>query len=243
VASTDGIKILVVEDTPGDVFLIKFYLEELDPDNYEIQSVDNLTDAHYKLEQEHFDVVLLDLHLPDSQGMITLQKSVAKFPNDVFIVLTGLSDQKVGLEAVKNGAQDFLVKGRMDSKTLDSSIKFSFERSKLKKTVKIFMESLKSFETMFDMVAIVYDKSKDVLNYSEGLELFFESPDFTFNTMNDIKTFFNNDRGIEETIKNCRVGEITDFKVEAINGKSYKIRYTNPANIQNICILSVSKQN
>jgi DNA-binding response OmpR family regulator len=243
VASTDGIKILVVEDTPGDVFLIKFYLEELDPDNYEIQSVDNLTDAHYKLEQEHFDVVLLDLHLPDSQGMITLQKSVAKFPNDVFIVLTGLSDQKVGLEAVKNGAQDFLVKGRMDSKTLDSSIKFSFERSKLKRTVKIFGEALKAFEKMFDILAIVYDESKDVLDHSEGLELFFESPDLVFKTMNDLKTFFNNDCGIEESIKNCRVGEITDFYVEAINGKSYKVRYTNPANIQNICILSVSKQN
>ena len=74
--SANGIKILVVEDTPGDVFLIKFYLEELDPDNYEIQSVDNLTDAHYKIERESFDVILLDLHLPDSQGIITLQNSV-----------------------------------------------------------------------------------------------------------------------------------------------------------------------
>ena len=84
-----------MEDAPGDVFLIKFYLEELGPDFYEIQSVDKLADAHYKMEREAFDIILLDLHLPDSEGMITLTNSIEKFPDEVFIVLTGLSDQEI----------------------------------------------------------------------------------------------------------------------------------------------------
>jgi len=242
VAFSDGIKILVVEDTPGDVFLIKFYLEELDPDNYEIQSVDNLTEAHYKLEREAFDVVLLDLHLPDSQGMITLQKSVEKFPNDVFIVLTGLSDEKVGLDAVKNGAQDFLVKGRINSKNLDSSIKFSFERSKLKKKVKVFGEALKAFEKMFDMLAIVFDESKDVIDHSQGLQAFFESQDLAFQTMSDFKSFFNNDSEIERVINSSREGSIAIVKVAAINGKSYEIKCTNPSNLANVFILAITKK-
>lgn len=242
-AFSNGIKILVVEDTPGDVFLIKFYLEELDPDNYEIQSVDNLTEAHYKLEREAFDVVLLDLHLPDSQGMITLQKSVEKFPNDVFIVLTGLTDEKVGLEAVKNGAQDFLVKGRIDSKTLDSSIKFSFERSKLKKTVKVFGEALKAFEKMYDMVAIVFDESRDVVDHSESLYSYFESENLAFKTIHDFKTFFNEDNGVDNLINECSEGnKILSYQAHAVNGKSYEIKCTSPVNLPGIFILSISRR-
>lgn len=240
-AISDIIRILVVEDTPGDVFLIKFYLEELDPDNYEIQSVDNLTDAHYMLLREEFDVVLLDLHLPDSQGMITLQNSVKKFPNDVFIVLTGLSDEKVGLDAVKNGAQDFLVKGRIDSKTLDSSIKFSFERSKLKKTVKIFGEALKAFEKMYDMVAVVFDKNKDTLDSSKRLSTFFDVEGLEFKTLQDFKMFFNNDSKIEEGFGFCIDGEISSFNLTATNNKDYKLRCTNPVGLESIYVLAISK--
>lgn len=241
-AFSKGIKILVVEDTPGDVFLIKFYLEELDPDNYEIQSVDNLTEAHYMLEREAFDVVLLDLHLPDSQGMITLQHSVEKFPNDVFIVLTGLSDERVGLEAVKNGAQDFLVKGRIDSKTLDSSIKFSFERSKLKKTVKIFGEALKAFEKMYNMVAIVFDESQDIVDHSQALEVFFETEGLTFKTMQDLKNFFQNEDKIELAIKQCNDQGVNSFELMASNGKSYIVKCTKPESLHKISVLSISKK-
>ena len=241
-AFSKGIKILVVEDTPGDVFLIKFYLEELDPDNYEIQSVDNLTEAHYMLEREAFDVVLLDLHLPDSQVMITLQHSVEKFPNDVFIVLTGLSDEKVGLEAVKNGAQDFLVKGRIDSKTLDSSIKFSYERSKLKKTVKIFGEALKAFEKMYNMVAIVFDESQDLVDHSQALEVFFETEGLTFKTMKDLKNFFQDNEKIEEAIKLCNNKGIASFELSGLNGKSYLVKCTKPESLLNVSVLSISKK-
>jgi DNA-binding response OmpR family regulator len=163
----DKLRILVVEDTPGDIFLIKFYLEELDPDFYEIDSVHNLAEAHKKLSYDNFDVVLLDFHLPDSEGMVTLTSSVEKFPNQIFIVLTGLSDEKIGYEAIKNGAHDYLVKGRIDSKTLDSSIKYAVERNRIKTKIYQYWESVLLTEKLHNDVSFIVNLKNGFLDYSQ----------------------------------------------------------------------------
>lgn len=162
----DKLRILVVEDTPGDIFLIKFYLEELDPHFYEIDSVHTLGEAHTKLNYDNFDVVLLDFHLPDSEGMVTLTSSVEKFPNQIFIVLTGLSDEKIGYEAVKNGAHDYLVKGRIDSKLLDSSIKYAVERNRIKAKIYQYWESVVLTEKIHDDVTFVVNLKDGFFDHS-----------------------------------------------------------------------------
>lgn len=241
IPTKNGIKILVVEDTPGDVFLIKFYLEELDPDNYEIQSVDNLSDAHYKMEREAFDVILLDLHLPDSQGIITLQNSVKKFPNDVFIVLTGLSDEKVGLDAVKNGAQDFLVKGRIDSKSLDSSIKFSFQRAKLKRAVKIYGEALKTLELMYDMIIIIVDKSRSEVFTSLRFQPFFNTERQTVDTVDELMEVLDNQERVLNALRpDYDLSEIEEFTA-SIKGEMMNFRLRKPVENDNQIVISVSR--
>lgn len=239
-SSKNGIKILVVEDTPGDVFLIKFYLEELDPDNYEIQSVDNLKEAHYMIEREAFDVILLDLHLPDSQGLITLQSSVEKFPNDVFIVLTGLSDERIGLEAVKNGAQDFLVKGRIDSKSLDSSIKFSFQRAKLKRAVKIYGEALITLEAMYDMVIVIIDNSRGFVYTSPRFQSFFALSQETVDTKDELLEIFEHNDKIAQAIEDAQLKQVHDLNV-VCRGEMLRFKISKPAADVDQTVISIAR--
>ncbi len=200
---TDTLRILVVEDTPGDVFLIKFYLEEMNPDLYEIQSVETLNEAHDKIKREAFDVILLDLNLPDSDGLATLRNTIKVFPNELIIVLTGLTDEKVGLEAVKNGAQDFLVKGRIDSKILDSSIKFAYERIKMRNAFRSFIDAIKHIERINDFDTFLfntetYSIQSPKLKDEKGVVV----TDVIL-TADDLLTYFNETEKLSEAIKNA----------------------------------------
>ncbi|MCB9257103.1 MAG: response regulator [Chitinophagales bacterium] len=238
--SINKIRILVVEDAPGDVFLIKFYLEELGPDFYEIQSVDKLADAHYKMEREAFDIILLDLHLPDSEGMITLTNSIEKFPDEVFIVLTGLSDQEIGLEAVKRGAQDFLIKGRIDSKTLDSSIKFSYQRSILKRKVKIFGEALGSLELMHDFLVLILDLKDDSILHSKELPSYLQIGDRTLDSQADLVNHFGGLEEINDAIRNSTEDSI--IRLSASSDKaSYKLVFRRTSLLKEVVVVSIKK--
>jgi DNA-binding response OmpR family regulator len=98
------------------------------------------------------DIILMDLNLPDSTGIDTIKQFIEKFPNKLIIVLTGLVDEKTGLEAVRYGAQDFLVKGKFDSKVLVSSIIFAFERFALNKRLSSVNQDLNKGEERFELL-------------------------------------------------------------------------------------------
>jgi DNA-binding response OmpR family regulator len=129
------LKVLLIEDNPGDAFLIKFYLGESIAPKYDFYHAENIQSAYELLNQNTFDIILMDLNLPDSTGLETIKQMLERFPNNLVIVLTGLVDERVGLETVRYGAQDFLVKGKFDGKVLISSIMFAFERYNLNKAL------------------------------------------------------------------------------------------------------------
>ncbi|MFT5166103.1 MAG: PAS domain S-box-containing protein [Saprospiraceae bacterium] len=123
-------KILLVEDNPGDARLVELLLMESDLLNCKIDHKTHLSDAITALEEAgDYAAILLDLTLPDSRGFETLEKILDKFPEKNVIVLTGLSDKNLGLNAVKAGAQDFLIKGAFDSDLLAKTLRYSIERS------------------------------------------------------------------------------------------------------------------
>ncbi|HEB62182.1 MAG TPA: PAS domain S-box protein, partial [Bacteroidetes bacterium] len=125
-------QILLVEDNPGDAHLVELLLSESDLLNCKITHKTTLTEAMTCLEKnDDYAAILLDLSLPDSRGFITLEKLLAKYPNNNVIVLTGLADKNLGIKAVKTGAQDFLIKGNFDSDTLAKSLRYSIERNKV----------------------------------------------------------------------------------------------------------------
>lgn len=234
------IKILVIEDAPGDVFLIKFYLEELDPEGYEIESVDNLKEAHEKIERNTYDVILLDLHLPDSEGLVTLTNTIQKFPEEVYIVLTGLSDEKIGIEAVKNGAQDFLVKGRITSVSLDSSIKFSHQRSKLKKAVKVFGESIKVIENIHDFRVLILDFKDDTVTHSFLLPEYL-GIDYSVDDINSFCTIFNCHKDLKSEMKDVLTNG--DKTIEVSNNNiNYSIKFSISEKLRDVVVGTISKK-
>lgn len=127
-------KILLIEDNPGDARLVEIFLAESDLQHCEVTNKATLAAGLELLERgEEFAAVLLDLTLPDTRGFETLERLVARFPQNNIIVLTGLADKELGVRAVKAGAQDFLIKGSFDSESLAKSLRYSIERNQVLK--------------------------------------------------------------------------------------------------------------
>lgn len=129
-----SVRVLLVEDNPSDVDLIQEALEEgaLDPalsgPALRLEQVDRLAAALERLATGEIDVVLLDLSLPDSHGFETFVRLQAASPSTPVVILSGLDDEAMAIRAVREGAQDYLVKGQVDGKTLTRSIYYAVER-------------------------------------------------------------------------------------------------------------------
>jgi diguanylate cyclase (GGDEF)-like protein len=122
--------VLLIEDNPGDARLIELMLAE-DPDTpFRLSCVDRLSRGLEILSAEKPELVLLDLSLPDSHGLDTFDKVFAHSPKIPIIVLTGNDDQMIALSAVKTGAQDYLIKGKLDRELLVRAIQYSIERKR-----------------------------------------------------------------------------------------------------------------
>jgi signal transduction histidine kinase len=125
-------KVLLIEDNPGDVRLLRSLLEEVDASAFTIVHVDHLAVGLRRLAEDDIDVVLQDLTLPDGNGLEivrTLRRQAARVP---IVVLTGLDDEALALQAVQEGAQDYLVKGNMNGHALARCIRYAIERERLR---------------------------------------------------------------------------------------------------------------
>ncbi|MCU0610721.1 MAG: PAS domain S-box protein [Candidatus Eisenbacteria bacterium] len=125
---TVRIRLLLVEDNPGDARLVREILR--DASDIQIEAVDRLSAALERLRREATDVILLDLGLPDSQGLETVRSVTATVPSVPVIVLTGYDDAETGMAAVRVGAQDYLVKGQIPAGLLHRVVRFSVERQR-----------------------------------------------------------------------------------------------------------------
>jgi len=125
--------ILLIEDNPADARLIDIYLREAYDKGYTLSTCDYLRKGLEELSQKTFDIIIIDLTLPDSSGLDTFKSIYEHSPQTPIIVLTGFDDDEIGISAMKLGAQDFLVKGKVKGKTLKRSISYSIERFKLLK--------------------------------------------------------------------------------------------------------------
>jgi PAS domain S-box-containing protein len=124
------VQILLFEDNPGDANLIEEMLEEFADFPYELKNVETLKEGLELLKEQQFDVILSDLRLPDSDGTETFLDIHATNSRVPIIILTGINNENVGIDAVKKGAQDYLVKGQVDGRLLNRSIRYSIERKR-----------------------------------------------------------------------------------------------------------------
>ena len=122
------ISILLVEDSPSDVALFKGMLGEANAFQFELTHCNMLSSALTLLSKESFGIILLDLTLPDGRGLDTVIRTHAVVPQVPIVVMSGLEDEELAVRALQEGAQDYLVKGQVDSNILIRAMRHAIER-------------------------------------------------------------------------------------------------------------------
>jgi len=153
------IKVLLIEDNPGDVRLIQEILRDAGTTKLVLEHADQLSSGLECLAKKEFDVMLLDLGLPDSQGLHTLTGTIAQTPEIPIVVLTGHVDEMVGVKAVQEGAQEYLPKHQLNSTLLIRSIRYAIERKQVEKVLRKSKEQLQAI--LHNTTAIIYLKDKE----------------------------------------------------------------------------------
>ena len=185
------IRVLLLEDNPGYAELIRIMLHKVSDTRFDVENVKRLSDGLQSLKNKNYDVVLLDLKLPDSQGIDTFDKVSAQAQGVPIIVLTVTDNDQLAFEAVQKGAQDYLVKERVERKSLVHSIRYAIERKHAEEMLKDhrtyleeqvtertaeLRESEERYRTFFEQskdVIFVTSREGAVLNVNQAaLELF-----------------------------------------------------------------------
>ncbi|HYM25917.1 MAG TPA: ATP-binding protein [Vicinamibacterales bacterium] len=131
-APVETLRVLMIEDNPGDARLVREALCEAAVP-FDLETVDTVARGISKLQSGGFDAALVDLSLPDSQGLETVERVRRAQPDLAMVVMTSLGDERVATRAVAAGAQDFLVKGLHGGVMVPRSIRYAIERHKLQR--------------------------------------------------------------------------------------------------------------
>lgn len=213
--SNDEIRILLVEDNPGDAVILEQMLKEIYNNKYELIHFLRLEDALKHVNEDN-DILLLDLNLPDSNGKETFNTMNNYAPELPIIILTGLLDEELAINIVSEGAQDYLVKGQIDKQLLSRSIKYSIERKRIEIDLR---KSEEKYRLMVEKIesGLFLINSKNEISYvnSQMADMLGYSTDELLNQ--DIYNFIN---------KNCR----KVFKKHLTNntsgvGQTYEIQF------------------
>ncbi len=174
------IRVLIIEDDEGDARLICRSLSKAENIYFDVERAELMTSAVDLLGKKNFDVILSDLGLPDSVGVETLVKLHGRYPEVPVIVLTGLDDENTALIAVQSGAQDYLVKGQIDTSQLVRSIRYAMERQKLITELANRLKEIKTLQGLLPICAWCKN-IRDDKGYWKNLEAYIrEHSEVTF---------------------------------------------------------------
>ena len=151
------IRVLLVEDNPGDARLLMETLGDAESGQFQLTHVLTLSSGIESLAKAGFDVVLLDLSLPDSQGLETFARAHAQAPEVPFVVLTGLVDERLAAAALREGAQDYLVKGQVERNLLVRSMRYAIERKRAEDALSLQARELAVLEERNRMAREIHD--------------------------------------------------------------------------------------
>jgi diguanylate cyclase len=157
-----ALRVLAVEDNPGDAILVREMLRDASPDGFVLQNADRLSTAVRCLLDGAVDCVLLDLSLPDAEGLEALAQVRTVALDVPIIVLSGRSDEVLAVRAVHEGAQDYLIKGQVDARLLSRSINYAIERKRAE--VELAHQAMHDALTALPNRALFYDRLGQALN-------------------------------------------------------------------------------
>ena len=198
-------KVLLVEDNRGDARLVRESVSESGCNKFTLLYADCLSGALQCLGEDHIDVILLDLSLPDSQGLDTFVRIHDRAPEVPTIVLTGLDDETCAVEAVRQGAQDYLCKGKGDSYLLIRAMRYAIERKQAEEKEKALQQELNLANRLASIGALAAGVAHEINNPLTGIIGFSEllmRKDVPDDVKHDLELINGNAQRVARIVKN-----------------------------------------
>lgn len=161
-------KVLLIEDNPGDARLFRENLADATGARFEVVCAERLSDALQRLAEEgaRFDVVVVDLSLPDSSGLETFERVRDAAPHLPVVIMSGLADEALAVHAVQEGAEDYLVKGQVEPFWLGRSLRYAIERQRMHRQMRQSDERLHQIVEQASDAFFVVDVNNHIMNFN-----------------------------------------------------------------------------
>ncbi len=222
-AGIQEINLLLVEDNRGDARLIQEMLKDGTAARYACTVAENLTLALSQLENKKFDIVMLDLNLPESSGIETLDRIIG-LPGIMppVIVLTGLDDEAIGMSAIERGAEDFLIKNSVNAALLSRSIRYAIERKRIEDSLRESDEIFRQFMEHSPVYVFFKDEKIRSLRLSKNYEAMLGKSidEMLGKTMDEMFPSDLSRSMIADDLRILKEGKRVDIE-EELNGRSY----------------------
>lgn len=201
----DRLKVLLVEDNPGDARLLRELVADSTAARISLSHVSRLSEAMDALAHARPDVVLLDLGLPDAQGLESVRQIRMAYPDVPQVVLTGLDDNDLAVRALQEGAQDYLTKGQIDGALVGRAIRYAIERQKMRATLisLALMDELTTLYNRRGFMALAEYQVKLARRNGRSFALLYADID-GLKSINDTWGHAEGDRAIAETARILR---------------------------------------
>jgi signal transduction histidine kinase len=134
--------LLIIEDNPGDTLLLREMFKDDGSHSTELTHAGDMSEAETYLSEDTFDIVLVDLGLPDAQGLEAIRRAHAAAPHVPLVVLTGLDDESLAAQTLRAGAQDYLIKGQIEPRGLLRALRYAIERKRLERLKDEFVSTV-----------------------------------------------------------------------------------------------------
>ncbi|HKP74125.1 MAG TPA: PAS domain S-box protein, partial [Longimicrobiaceae bacterium] len=213
-------RVLLVEDNPGDAYLIAEALAEVSTTAFRLEHADRLAECVRRLGAEAFDAILLDLGLPDSQGLATLAAVAAAAGGTPILVLTGVDDELLALKAVKAGASDYLVKGQVFGTMLGRAVRHAIERVR---SARALREAEERFRELAERIPQSFWMADAALT-----EVLYASPAFEAITGLDRATLYADQKSFFSLVHPDDRGRVTDAYRTAADEWDREFRLVRP---------------
>ena len=168
------VRVLLIEDSPGYSEVIRMMLDKVHDTRFDVLGAKRLSEGLHHLAEDGADIILLDLKLPDSQGIETFDTVYAQAHSVPIIVLTVTDNDEIALEAVQKGAQDYLVKEQVDTKSLVHAMRYAIERKRVEETLRetnLFLRNI--LESSYAISILYTDCEGNILYWNKGAENIF----------------------------------------------------------------------